>query len=392
MKTLRSATIASVIVAVAGCADVPTDSVPTSAAWVFEETWRKDGMADPDVPLTRITSVNINGTGEIFLTDVALKSVLRLSPEGDLLQTIGRGGEGPGEFASPYAVGFLDESIWVGDPFGGAIEVFDRSGHPLQTITVSHQGSTADDLTLVPRQLLADGRVLLTPPGVSPTGVLSGRSTHQSLVAIEQDGSGSVELARVPLHVRDFVQFDGGMSINPIQSSPLFAVKRLGTGIVVATRELPTSAAESTYSVHHIDQVGDTTWSVTRAYTPLPVAEGYFDAWMEVRAPGSTTTDDPRLAEQLAAVRAVTALPDFHTPVTEVVAGADGSVWVVRELQPGEPVRWDVFAADGTFLAEATGPAGFRLLYADGDVLWGQALDEFDTPSLVRLDRTRAPA
>ena len=382
--------IVGVSIVVAACGSERETSEVDTPSWTFVEVWRKDGAADPDVPLTRITALAVRENGELLLTDVALKAALHLNADGSLRQTIGRAGDGPGEFSSPQGVGLIGDSIWVGDPFAGRIEVFGVRGEPLRTINATLEGADASDYALVPRRILSDGSLLMTPPGVSASRLLRGESTEQRIVAMATDGANVRELTTIPTHARDFVQFERGMGPNPIQTSPIYAASPKGEWLAVVTRDFPESANSSTYSVTVLDVWGDTAWSVTQPYEPVPVAPDYYDAWMESRSPGSTTTEDPGVANLLAAAKRATSLPDFHAPATEVVMGTDGSVWVARELVVGEPTRWDVFSARAELLAQATGPPGFRLLHASVDALWGQMIDELDTPSLVRLQRATA--
>lgn len=57
--------------------------------------------------------------GEIFLIDRRSAHVLRLTRDGDLIEIIGRRGQGPGEFTNPEVLGY-DEStkvLWVADGY-----------------------------------------------------------------------------------------------------------------------------------------------------------------------------------------------------------------------------------------------------------------------------------
>jgi len=55
--------------------------------------------------------------GDIFLIDGGKACVLWLTREGDLVQIIGRRGQGPGEFIKPVALAFdsTTEALWVAD-------------------------------------------------------------------------------------------------------------------------------------------------------------------------------------------------------------------------------------------------------------------------------------
>ena len=78
-------------------------------------------------------------------------------------------------------------------------------------------------------------------------------------------------------------------------------------------------------------------------------------------------------------------MPDAYPPVTALVPGADGSVWLRREIPPGADVAlWDVVDSDGAVVAAVRAPVSLRVLHADGTRVWGTLTDEMDVPSVVR--------
>ena len=74
--------------------DRPVNGVATCS---LDELWRRGGEQD-ELFFGLVVQACAAPTGEIFLLDAQLNEVLVLSPAGDLLRTIGREGEGPGEF------------------------------------------------------------------------------------------------------------------------------------------------------------------------------------------------------------------------------------------------------------------------------------------------------
>jgi hypothetical protein len=65
-------------------------------------------------------------------------------------------------------------------------------------------------------------------------------------------------------------------------------------------------------------------------------------------------------------IRAALDVPAFHAPVTEVLAGADRTVWL-REHGTG---KWIVLARDGNVLGRIALPSGARLLHGDRETAW----------------------
>ncbi|MCH7549062.1 MAG: DUF1800 family protein [Candidatus Krumholzibacteriota bacterium] len=66
----------------------------------LEELWRRGGE-DDDILFGRVGQVLSDKSGEIYLLDTQLSEIVVLSASGEYLRTIGREGEGPGEFERP---------------------------------------------------------------------------------------------------------------------------------------------------------------------------------------------------------------------------------------------------------------------------------------------------
>jgi hypothetical protein len=67
--------------------------------------------------------------GEVHIADYGFKHVLVVGPDGSVRRTIGREGQGPGEFEMPYVVSASADSLWVVDATSNRVQVFDRPGN-----------------------------------------------------------------------------------------------------------------------------------------------------------------------------------------------------------------------------------------------------------------------
>src|SRR5690606_34144504 len=117
-------------------------------------------------------------------------------------------------------------------------------------------------------------------------------------------------------------------------------------------------------------------------YTPVP-AEGWLDRYteeMERDMARSGSVD----RTQLAAIRESIGLRDFYPPVSGVVAGTDGTVWVRREALIGaDSIRWQVFDPNGTLLGAFSAPADLRILLPSLEEIWAVAPGELDVPFVL---------
>jgi hypothetical protein len=75
-----------------------------------------------------------DSAGNLYILDSGNKRIQKLDPEGKFIKTIGRKGQGPGEFQSPYSMDIDNEdNLFVLDVIR-RIEVFSSEGKPLRTI------------------------------------------------------------------------------------------------------------------------------------------------------------------------------------------------------------------------------------------------------------------
>lgn len=106
-----------------GAQDVPL-------AWDFPEVWRAGGL---DAPLwaqfTRPGEVAFDGSGNLYVVDGEARHIVKVGPDGSLVTTIGRAGEGPGEFGLIVdVIVWPDGSFIVNDGLRNGFQLFSADG------------------------------------------------------------------------------------------------------------------------------------------------------------------------------------------------------------------------------------------------------------------------
>lgn len=84
--------------------------------------------------------------------------------------------------------------------------------------------------------------------------------------------------------------------------------------------------------------------------------------------------------------------PGFFPPVTEVIIGTDGRIWLAREgLIPPPPIarRYDVLDAGGRPAGMLTLERPGRIMAATSDAVWIVETDADDVPTLLRYPIVR---
>lgn len=108
-------------------------------------------------------SAKVDGQGNIYIWDPNSYRIQKFDPEGGFLQTIGRRGEGPGEFSQAFGLTFLvAESGRLFGRENGRIHVFDEQGEYERPVPISPTGS---DFAVLSEDRFAASDQEFTPEG-----------------------------------------------------------------------------------------------------------------------------------------------------------------------------------------------------------------------------------
>ena len=335
----------------------------------------------------RVGSLAVDEARNVYVFDQQSQEVRVFDAAGGHVETLGRRGEGPGEFARAETIAVLpDGRVLVRDPGNMRVQLFEpdsggteeweynsgnsyRPGAPLYTDVLGRtflltSDESRDDIVIV---LGADGAHLDTLP--EPTMdyerfVVSAQHTTER-------GTSSVS------------------SVVPFTARFFWAVHRSGRFLTGLSSDYRIDLARD-----------DGVLRIERAYDPVPVsdAERAYRRESTVRMIRFTapdwTWDGP-------------AIPDHKPVFTELLTGRDGRIWVKLSTEgervenedhdPGNPfseavtwresTRYDVFEPDGTYLGAVVPPDDFSTspdpVFA-GDHVWAVTRDELGVERVVR--------
>jgi hypothetical protein len=384
----------TVVDLLSGCGDSEPGGEPSPTLELHEHS-RLGTVEGSGGMLTSVAGVLPDDSVVFVLEDNPARLTL-FDRSGQWLRDVARQGDGPGELRRPSLLGRTGDQLWVGDPAGGRLEVFTSLGFSTQ----SYRWDLAPDSLGVrarPTALLADGSVLAGPGSLSIGVAASGRTTHRSYYRASPDGAVLGEIYRESLAASDFfsASISGGggiVGVHPIRESPLVAVFPDGSGLAVIERPEPDGPQGATYRLLLIGPEGTVEVDQAVPFEPLPTT-----GWLEREM---TKMHEDMVARGGAPNEAVvTALRDawaprrYYPPVSRVVAGADGTVWVRREEAASDAVEWQVFDRRGRELGHLTTSTVLTILWASRSQVWGTLTDDMDVPFVVGFDvsRSRAP-
>jgi hypothetical protein len=317
----------------------------------------------------------------------------RFGPDGRLLHSAGGVGGGPGEFRDPVGLAPLPD---------GRMAL--RDGAAPHRITIYRPEGELDTIwSLADRDQRGGRSVLVDTGGVLWLDFTASRRPgppprpEPTLLRAKGDGAIVDSLSYPPLPEVESESLrvvrtssSGGVSVRgvvvPYQPAGGRAWSPLGTFALFRTDE---------YRIELIPPPGLTVegrdpwasealWVATRDVPPVPVPQA------------ERSAERQRMREQLAALEGGRGMrvPDVpaHKPILRSVQfSADGWMWVsvsqptVRKGgQWVEPVVYDVFRPDGSFHGRVAQPEGFRVVWVQGEHVWGTALNDYDVETVRR--------
>ena len=326
-----------------------------TVTWRLEERWRIGGDEE-EVIIGSVRDAAVDQAGNLYLLDGRLAQVLVYSPEGELLRTLGREGEGPGEFRMPLDLElFPDGRIGVCQPMPGKIVFLDRAGNPAGSLEAGGSDPTAGGIGFFDEIQARGDHLVVAGRQLKRSG--QGFDRRRYLAALDPQGQESVRFLDESAPDRivsgryvereEYFVTDGGWAMGP-------------DGRVYAAPE------RDRYAIHVYEPDGTPARVVTREFRP----------WKR------TAEEKGRVGEGLLVMVngrrvEIEAEAEDHDPcIVGMHVAPDGELWVLnsrstRDQPEGIFQTYDVFASDGRFVRQVAlacpgDPQQDRLFPLDG--------------------------
>ncbi len=156
MRNLERAVLLTLALALASCGAEtqsvssvtdPDDLIPSDTAQ-FRLELRATATGD-DIPFGQIVAIVADGNGQMYVADAMARSILVIDSSGRHHHTIGRRGEGPGEFAGLDALVMLDSRLVALDVRSRRLTSLDTDG----TVIADNRGRLWVEATASSRAL-----------------------------------------------------------------------------------------------------------------------------------------------------------------------------------------------------------------------------------------------
>lgn len=365
-----------------GCAGDSPDGGRTGDAaaatgprpWATSESWWEvtlEAASEPDLFLTSISDVEVDSRGRVFLVDRLEGGITVLTPELGLLATVGREGEGPGEFESRQVQILPGDTLLVYDFSLGRITLFDPDNLDVVS-TMPHpnlEQGTVNTLWKLPGQ----GRffALDRPPYRAGAGEAADRGRTEVLLAFDESADVVADtLATVAGSEMLVLRREGFMGVRSHPFGRRSLVGLLGDDRIVY-------ANSGALDVTVLDFTGTTVDSFSYPMPPIPVTSAELRAEVE------------EMSEPMADLLR-TGAPYTWPALAGLMTDHEERIWIgIRG--PGGSSRWEwaAFAPDGTHAGSILLPGGHLLQVVRDNRVYVVSHDESDVPS-VRAYRLEA--
>jgi hypothetical protein len=118
----------------------PADPIYGELALDLEEDLIIGSEEAGDEQFYNVTDLALDSLDNLYVLDAGNGRLQKFGPEGNFLQTIGRKGQGPGEFSTPNRM-FVDEKDRVYVSEGRRLQVFDATGEFVKSYPLDHNVS-----------------------------------------------------------------------------------------------------------------------------------------------------------------------------------------------------------------------------------------------------------
>lgn len=369
----------------------------TDASWREGEGWRIDetpivqighrGDDDPRYDLLRLNAGRLLPNGSILVAVGGHQQLREFTPQGEWVRSIGRQGDGPGEFRAPTTIALAGDTIIVVDFQASRVTVLDRAGTPLTSWTFPQHAAGG---RVIPHWRLDDGRWLGTRTVSFGTGVTPTSGISRPLVTwfqVTPDGSAVGD---------SVVTVPGDERLMEITTGPggeltSVAMITLPVGRATVATGTPTQILigdNDVAEIHRLTPEGRLEAIIRWEAPSVPVDPAFVQRLKQARIDASTGTEGAlRSIERVFSQppRAAT-LPYF----SNLFLDSQGHLWVQEyDPFPRAVPYFRIFHPDGQYLGRRALPPRTRVLEIGNDkilTVW-QDDDDLEYLRVYRLHR-----
>jgi len=351
------------------------------------ELWRLGGPdATEHEAFSQEPALVVDRSGNAFVRSRNPPHVAVFSRDGEYVTSIGRSGEGPGEFSIAFAHGLLGDTLWVLNWPAPRVSRFLTDGthlstRQLESIDFGVPLSSPQSVSA----LMREGRAVAVPSG-TPVGGTDRARLPVLFGDLARPDRGVAEVS-VPQGM--MIPGVGSFAFAPVRIAPLFVASSNGEGYLTVDWN-DDGSGELRVSRYGYD--GGHRWSRTVTLPTSRIPRAVRAEWIARGVEMARPHVEPAMRDGRIRGRSVDAhvedalnLPTYFPPVDAVALGADGSVWLGRTTV-GVHREWWILDEGGVPQFSVQLPSSVNVHTANGMSVWGTHAGEFDVPLVSRFE------
>lgn len=324
-------------------------------------------VSAPEVEFAAISGVGADSRGRIFVADWMQKRVTVLSPDGEMLRTLGAVGSGPGEYRAIRGMQVIQgDTVLVYDP-----ELARVTAYEPDSLRVAGTTNLAGRL-----HGAAPFRVWRAGVGYAAVfrsgfqfsgGTVATR--RDSVTEIGGDGGHVATLAHVP--PRGFLISGNSVTPNPFGREPLVATDSRGRIHYLWSDSL---------AVRTYDVAGRSIGSFAVPWQPPRVTRADVDRELAAMDDYGRRTFGQALSDSM---------PATWPAVRDLLVDDEDRLWIGLGGTRGAAREWAVFTPEGRYLRSVMVPEPVTLRAIRRGRLYGDQVNDDGVPSIVMLTLDR---
>jgi len=339
----------------------------------LSQRWVVGDDADSGAQFYIVWQAARHADGDFLVVDAGNDRIAVLGHDGQLTRSIGRSGQGPGEFGRPNGLVVRGDSVLVGDQ-GNRVHFFSIDGSHLDTYVLNFDDPEVNRLGSVARDSIG---WLVSAAGYFREGTERPPAQREYLHRLDP-GNGAVTETGLRWHHEGEGVWSGGFWVDAaFAHRPSAAYDASGRFLV---NDSPS------YEIRVLSIVGDLELRVLGDAPPVPITSALLSEWEAWRACelGTPECDDSRTRLALTLEN-----PDRIQPIDRIRTFNSGYFAVRRndldeDRFDGESIaQYDYFSPDGDFVGSTD---GLTPLWFDGAELLARETDEFDVERIALYD------
>jgi hypothetical protein len=357
--------------------------------WKLIEELRIGSVDDPAQALTEIRAVDVDARGNIYVTQPRDAVIRVFDATGKAVRTMGRRGQGPGEFTGISHIGFRGDTFFVSDFSQRRTSLFAANGAFIRSFGFGVVNVKPPLVPGPPSHLLPDGSLIATP-GFSTGPSFDRTATELRRPTLRTERSGKIVDTLFYSHEIHTVlrlkwgDKSGSVTVQSLIDDPLVVIARDASTVFVVDRRSADRGRRAEFRITKLKLNGDTAWSRPYAYVARELTAADHDSIVRVRSQDFMRSRQMTEATAAEMFRKQAWIPAFWPPIAEAVGSSDGGLWLRQYEGTRTTTRWLVVDSAGKTKAAVNAPGQAKILQIIGDRVYARVRDEYDVSYVVR--------